>query len=449
VIICNMQNLQRNAPDLCPEDEEAEDDTFGFVKPDIDPSAKKDKVTNQSSPVTRVGEASDDVLVFDEDGQVAEASADLTAIQATSHSRLRRATGKKSRRKKPSQKYNPSEPILITMDSFGIPRNVETRFLKHYLCSEAEAKRGMKIEFGDLKGMNAKGLPEQPDFHNCGVYLIGYITEFARDPDRFVSRVLQREVDEEKDFADFDPSAKRAEIRSRLLALQEEQEAQYKIDKKARVAAKKAQAGPLAAAAARTAATPAFARQPDAAPTSPAQAPPKSSPPEKQPAEGARDVPKEVSASAASRASILPNSSPPALPKDTIRKKGDDDDDNDDEMQDFPDQEVPSDPSPPRYGLNRDLLSGLESQLQVGDGEGMDDDDEYEDEVENNVPAPHDNLFDAVDSPGDKKKADIDLGHEETPETVIPESQEIVVLDSQDAVPAPQANRSKHTYFSD
>merc|ERR1712070_1164068 len=132
------------------------------------------------------------------------------------------ANGKKGKRKKTPpkpRKYGPDTPSIITLDSFGSPHTAEIRFLKDYLKSEADAKRGMEFDRDALQGVTAKGIPEQTNFCDCGVYLIGYIEQFAKDPRGFVSKVLSKQLDQQADFASFDPSAKRAEVREELLGL--------------------------------------------------------------------------------------------------------------------------------------------------------------------------------------------------------------------------------------
>lgn len=55
---------------------------------------------------------------------------------------------------------------------------------------------------------------------------------FVRDPAEFVRKVMSRELDRDNDFADFDPAKKRAEIREKLIKLEEEQSAAKKQRKK-------------------------------------------------------------------------------------------------------------------------------------------------------------------------------------------------------------------------
>ena len=145
---------------------------------------------------------------------------------------------KKSKKKAPPplKKYDPDQPTIITLDSFGQGHSTETRNLKEYLRAEAEAKRAMDLDTKQLQGMTAKGLPQQTNFCDCGLYLVGYVEEFAKDPRRFVTKVLTRQLDQQADFASFDPSAKRDEIRTELLKMYEEQNAGHKVKKSAKKA---------------------------------------------------------------------------------------------------------------------------------------------------------------------------------------------------------------------
>ncbi|RMX77789.1 hypothetical protein D0869_09601 [Hortaea werneckii] len=144
----------------------------------------------------------------------------------TDSSRPAAANGKKGKRKKTPptpRKYGPDTPSIITLDSFGSPHTAEIRFLKDYLKAEADAKRGMEFDRDALQGVTAKGIPEQTNFCDCGVYLVGYIEQFAKDPRGFVSKVLSKQLDQQADFASFDPSAKRAEVRNELLNIAAEE----------------------------------------------------------------------------------------------------------------------------------------------------------------------------------------------------------------------------------
>lgn len=125
-----------------------------------------------------------------------------------------------------------NRPALIILDSLSGTHSQEVKNLKQYVVHEGRDKRGLEFEYTELKGMNARGLPQQTNFCDCGVYLIGYMEAFLRDPAEFVRKVMSRELDHNNDFADFDPSKKRAEIRDRLIKLEEEQSSAKKQRKK-------------------------------------------------------------------------------------------------------------------------------------------------------------------------------------------------------------------------
>lgn len=123
-------------------------------------------------------------------------------------------------------------PALILLDSLGGTHPQEIKNLKQYVVHEGRDKRGLDFEYTALKGLTARGLPQQTNFCDCGVYLIGYMEAFVRDPAEFVRKVMSRELDRDNDFADFDPAKKRAEIREKLIKLETEQSAAKKQRKK-------------------------------------------------------------------------------------------------------------------------------------------------------------------------------------------------------------------------
>ncbi|KAK1760901.1 hypothetical protein QBC47DRAFT_368526 [Echria macrotheca] len=95
----------------------------------------------------------------------------------------------------PPRTYDPSEPRIITLDSLGMTHPTSIMALKHYLAAEFEHKRGIVLdELPRQLGMKAAGIPEQQNFHDCGVYLLGYMQEFVMDPDKFTSALLRKET---------------------------------------------------------------------------------------------------------------------------------------------------------------------------------------------------------------------------------------------------------------
>lgn len=101
--------------------------------------------------------------------------------------------------------------VIITLDSFGFPHSNVVRALKEYLSMEGEAKRN--IEIAMPKGVTAKGIPTQENYFDCGLYLLGYMKEFFKDPQSFVKKILMKEFDPDRDWAHLSPPDLRHEIR--------------------------------------------------------------------------------------------------------------------------------------------------------------------------------------------------------------------------------------------
>lgn len=141
-----------------------------------------------------------------------------------------KAAGKlrKSKRKSlpaPITKVDPRKPAIITFDSLGQPRATTIRILKDYLREEARAKRGMEYEDSQIKGINAKRIPQQDNFSDCGVFLLGYVDTFLgleTDPKDFITKTIQQ-THEEKDWSKLVPGNLRASIRDQVRELHETQ----------------------------------------------------------------------------------------------------------------------------------------------------------------------------------------------------------------------------------
>ncbi|KAK4622056.1 Sentrin-specific protease 7 [Fulvia fulva] len=266
-----------------------------------------------------------ETFTFDDDGKVTDTQQLTAPEEDRQSSRPSTATSKKSKKKGPGpRKFDPEQPILIALDSFGNGRTPEMKVVKQWIAAEAKEKRGMEVDLQKLQGMNARGLPVQRNFSDCGVYLAGYIHEFAKDPQTFITKAILREMEQEDLFADFNPVKKRDDMRERLLQLHEEQERERSARKKAKFAAKHgvapqvakvADVGKIEAAAAKSPA-------PKSSPA-PAKSPvPKSSPPplmgdsdKLMPKDGtvAAQMQQEMSSATAAGEDELPYSPPRAL----------------------------------------------------------------------------------------------------------------------------------------
>lgn len=248
-IICNLPNLVRKpaaledntsdaaaTPSTSQQASERPSPIRDPVVPDsqdVDGNNKLDEHAMQSLSIEseRTSRDGSEVIEFGEDGKVASSS-----HNAHSDPPVQAKGAKKSKKRTAPAlpKYPTDKPIIITLDSFGQAHTGQVASLKDYVAAEAMDKRGMEVGREDMKGMTATGVPLQQNFCDCGLYLVGYVAEFAKDPEGFVNKVLTRQLDGQSDFAAFDPSKKRDEIRDDLLRLHEEQDAERLALKKAK-----------------------------------------------------------------------------------------------------------------------------------------------------------------------------------------------------------------------
>ena len=253
-IICNLPNLERK---LAGVEEETEPDQQDIQLheakqvEEIDNSVELVEEGDQESRTKQPTEAMHKLSLTEDverpapgddnggaTGKPDQPYEDNVEVITTASSRPSTATSKKSksRKKTPPQprRYESDTPSIVTLDSFGSSHTTEIRYLKEYLKAEAEAKRSIALDREQLSGITAKGIPEQTNFCDCGVYLIGYVEEFAKDPRGFMTKALNKKLDEQADFATFNPSAKRAEIREELLKISKEQEDAHQAKKRAK-----------------------------------------------------------------------------------------------------------------------------------------------------------------------------------------------------------------------
>ena len=139
------------------------------------------------------------------------------------------ASQKKSKRKSipPIKRIDPDQPAIMTLDSLGLSHPPTIRILKDYLLAEANDKRGgLQLDDGQIKGTTAKGIPQQDNFCDCGLFLLGYMDKFVENPRVFVHKILQREYDEERDWPNLHSSKMRENMRNLIQTLHAEQHAQ-------------------------------------------------------------------------------------------------------------------------------------------------------------------------------------------------------------------------------
>lgn len=146
------------------------------------------------------------------------------------------AKSKKQKRKSmpPSiTKIDPNKPAIMLFDSLGLSRGPTIKTLKDYLHEEARTKRGgMEFDGGQIKGINAK-VPQQTNFSDCGLFLLGYVAKFLEDDPRdFIAKIIGRSY-ETKDWSKLVPSTLRANIRDQVQELHKIQEGERQSAKKA------------------------------------------------------------------------------------------------------------------------------------------------------------------------------------------------------------------------
>lgn len=128
-----------------------------------------------------------------------------------------------------AQKSDPNEPKVITLDSLGMPHSPTCKRLREYLIQEAEHKKGVELAVPP-NGMTAKGIPAQNNYCDCGIFVLGYVEEFLKNPDSTVRKLLQKEpVD-----WNIRPSELRNRTRDLLFRLQRQQHERLRSEKEAK-----------------------------------------------------------------------------------------------------------------------------------------------------------------------------------------------------------------------
>ena len=215
-IICNAKGL------LSPHDTASEIDEPGLDKPqDQGESVAEDEVSKIAVDVSHIS-------IEDEPAE--------TASKHQEEDRRTAAAKKTKAPKKGSpRKYDPKATRVITLDSLDGTHSAVSTALKIYLQHEIEAKKGLRVEAPATIGMSARDIPTQPNFTDCGVYLLGYMREFMKDPDRFATNILQRE---DRTW-NFDAPTLRTEIRDLIFKLQKEYQQDQERQRRERAQAKR------------------------------------------------------------------------------------------------------------------------------------------------------------------------------------------------------------------
>ena len=72
---------------------------------------------------------------------------------------------------------------MFTFDSLGTQHNKACKLLSQYIMAEAREKKGFDNP-SEAKGKKAQ-VPVQPNYCDCGLYLLHFAKMFLSDPDKF------------------------------------------------------------------------------------------------------------------------------------------------------------------------------------------------------------------------------------------------------------------------
>ncbi|KAF1347258.1 cysteine proteinase, partial [Lizonia empirigonia] len=124
----------------------------------------------------------------------------------------------------PAFRRDPSKPVIIILDSLGGPHSNATRALREWLQMEGLQRRGLDVEI-DNKGYYAKAsqVPMQPNLDDCGLYVLGYVQQFFKNPDEFKDKLLAGMMSAEEDWPDMHPPRMRKKIRELIFKLHADQ----------------------------------------------------------------------------------------------------------------------------------------------------------------------------------------------------------------------------------
>lgn len=137
-----------------------------------------------------------------------------------------------------TQKFSTEDPRIITLDSLGSAHSPTCKCLRDYLVEEAKHKKGVDITTPP-GGMTARNIPEQDNYCDCGVFVLGYMEHFLQDPDEAVRKLLQKE----QTNWSIRPSQIRKKVRNLLFTLQQEQHERLEKERQLKKQLKAAKAG--------------------------------------------------------------------------------------------------------------------------------------------------------------------------------------------------------------
>ncbi|CAH7670502.1 expressed protein [Phakopsora pachyrhizi] len=83
-------------------------------------------------------------------------------------------------------------PIFLTLDSLGNPHRPQSQLVIRYLINEAQDKLNTNLPESILKSINVRkvNVPAQPNYCDCGLYLIHAFKRFFENPQKMVEWIL-------------------------------------------------------------------------------------------------------------------------------------------------------------------------------------------------------------------------------------------------------------------
>jgi sentrin-specific protease 7 len=259
-VICNVGNIDRKAlqEDF---DNDAVDHAanLAVVEAPVEPQLVEGPTPATSRP-SSVGKCEDDVNLFDEEskldlvnredtgieGEDRQAAASASSVPQSPQSEAAHAVRsifddpvpsktvlsnlqaspekKKLKRRPTAPKKDPTQPVIIILDSLSQRRSPTVRALKDWLMAEGNERRGMEATIKE-NGFYPKSsqIPTQNNFTDCGVYLLGYAEKFFKNPDEFKNKLLTGEMTADEDWPQLKPKDMRNNLRDIIFGLAKEQ----------------------------------------------------------------------------------------------------------------------------------------------------------------------------------------------------------------------------------
>lgn len=166
-----------------------------------------------------------------------ETQLDMDGLEWTNPDEVQPDTSRRSLRSKSLNKAPPNEPdtrgspptkksrgtaYILTFDSLDMRRSQSNNVLRRYLISEAQKKLRVEIPRNRIMGRTIQNIPLQPNFTDCGLYLLAYMEKFTQDPIGFVDKIMARRLRKD-DWPELESNDLRDRFRSFLDDLYDEQ----------------------------------------------------------------------------------------------------------------------------------------------------------------------------------------------------------------------------------